>query len=191
MIKGIDRTQRVPSALSDQDLIAKSLDGDREAFGMLVQRYRTLVIGVAYRICGDAVLAEDIAQETFIRVWTRLATFRPEGYFRGWLCRIAANLTIDAWRKQKPVVDVDRVVLASTEPEPESAVLSEEQAAVVQAAIMRLPLQSRTVLTLREYQRLSYRQMADILDIPLGTVKSRLNDARNRLKAELEPYLTS
>ena len=191
MIERWERAQKGPSALSDRDLIARTLDGDREAFGILVQRYRTLVIGVAYRICGNTVVAEDIAQETFVRVWTKLSTFRPEGNFKGWLCRIAANLTIDALRKQKPILDVEHVVLTSPNMGPESTVLKEERAAAVRAAIMRLPLQSRTVLTLREYQRLSYREIADVLEIPLGTVKSRLSDARRRLKTELVPYLTS
>jgi len=189
MIESSKRAPKGPPALSDQDLIDRSLEGDRNAFGVLVQRYRTLVIGVAYRVCGNAALAQDIAQETFIRVWTKLSMFRPDGNFRGWLCRIASNLTIDALRKKKSVVDVEQLVLVSPDKGPESEALLSERAAAVRAAIMRLPLQSRTVLVLREYQLFSYQEIADALDIPLGTVKSRLNDARRRLKAELQPFL--
>jgi RNA polymerase sigma-70 factor (ECF subfamily) len=69
----------IPSARSDGELIAESLNGDTAAFGALVLRYRKMVISVAYRVCGDAALAEDVAQETFIRVWDRLSTFRPAG----------------------------------------------------------------------------------------------------------------
>ena len=182
------------AALSDEELIALSLrggttEGASAAFGTLVHRYRKLAISVSYRICGDAALAEDIAQDTFIRVWERLSSYRPGGNFRAWLARIAANMTIDALRRRKPVVDIADLSLAARDPEPESVALSSERAAAVRAALMRLPTQSRTVLVLREYQALSYREIADALDIPLGTVKSRLSDARQRLREELAGYM--
>jgi len=188
----IERTEQTPGGSptpSDQELVARTLQGDRDAFGTLVQRYRELAIGVAYRICGNAALAEDVAQDAFIRVWQKLSSFCPEGNFRGWLCRITANLTIDALRRQKPTANVDDLALVAPGMSPESHAAREEQAAVVRAALMRLPLISRTVLVLREYQSLSYQEIADALDIPLGTVRSRLNDARRRLRAELAPYL--
>ncbi len=182
------------AALSDNELIALSLaenveDGGATAFGTLVLRYRKLVIGVSYRLCGDAALAEDIAQDTFIRVWDKLSSYRPDGNFRAWLVRIAANMTIDALRRKKPVVDIADVPLVAPGQGPEAAVVSHERAAAVRAALMRLPVQSRTVLVLREYQALSYREIANTLDIPLGTVKSRLSDARRRLKIELAGYM--
>ena len=178
-----------PSTWSDEELVARSLRGDTDAFGTLILRYRALVIGVAYRIAGDAALADDIAQETFIRLWSKLATFRPEGSMKGWVCRIAANLTIDALRKQKPTTDISRLDLAAGGKGPEGAALSSEQATQVRAALMRLPVDSRTVLVLREYEGLSYQEIADALRVPLGTVKSRLNDARGRLKDELHAYM--
>jgi RNA polymerase sigma-70 factor (ECF subfamily) len=106
------------------------------------------------------------------------------------LVRIATNMTIDAMRKRKPVVDIEDLSLASPEQGPEASALSHERAVAVRAALMRLPVQSRTVLVLREYQGLSYKEVADALDIPLGTVKSRLNKARRRLKAELAGYMS-
>ena len=189
MIKKARRMAEDPSARSDAELLATSVRGDRDAFGTLILRYRTLVIGVAYRICGDATLAEDIAQETFIRVWSKLSTFRPRGSFRGWLCRIAANMTIDAVRKRKPATDIASTNLVALDAGPEAAVLRAERAGAVRAALMRLPLHGRTVLVLREYEGLSYQEIADALSIPLGTVKSRINDARRRLRAELSEYL--
>ena len=174
---------------SDNELVAKSLQGDTIAFGTLILRYRKLVLGIAYRVSSDAELAEDIAQETFIRVWDKLSTFRPEGNLKGWLCRIAANLTIDALRRQKPTVDIAKIVAAASDEGPEAAVVRREQAAAVRAAMMRLPLHSRAILVLREYEALSYKEIADVLDIPLGTVKSRLSDARRRLQEELTGYL--
>lgn len=184
------------AALSDNELIAQSLqrgsgDAPSAAFGALVLRYHKLVIAVAYRLCGDAALAEDIAQDAFVRVWDRLADYRPDGNFKAWLVRIATNMTIDAMRKRKPVVDIEDVSLVAPDQGPEAAALSSERAAAVRAALMRLPVQSRTALVLREYQGLSYQEIADALDIPLGTVKSRLNDARRRLKAELAGYMSA
>ena len=178
-----------PSAPSNNELIASSLQGDRGAFGSLVLRYRRLVLGVAYRVSGDAVLAEDIGQEAFVRVWNKLPTFRPEGNFKGWICRIAANLTIDALRKRKPTVDITETNLPTLADGPEASVLKEERAAAVREAITNLPLHSRTALVLREYEGLSYKEIADVLDIPLGTVKSRLSDARLRVQATLARYL--
>jgi RNA polymerase sigma-70 factor (ECF subfamily) len=194
------------AALSDNELIARSLqrgkpsapsedgrstDGPSAAFGALVLRYRKLVISVAYRLCGDSALAEDIAQDTFIRVWDRLADYRPGGNFRAWLMRIATNMTIDAMRKRKPVVNIEDVSLAASGQGPEAVAVSSERAAVVRAALMRLPMHSRAVVVLREFYALSYKEIAEVLDIPLGTVKSRLNDARRRLKAELADYTSA
>jgi len=138
-------------------LHANSAEGASAAFGKLVMRYHRLAISVAYRVCGDAALAEDVAQDAFVRVWSRLSDFRA---------------------------------LEAPEQGPESAAVSSERTSVVRAALMRLPAQSRTILVLREYQSLSYQEIADLLDVPMGTVKSRLSDARRRLKAELTGYLS-
>jgi len=184
------------SQLSDKELVAQSLransaEGASAAFGKLVLRYRRLAISVAYRICGDAALAEDVAQDAFVRVWSRLSEFRPDGNFKAWLTRITANMTIDAVRRRRPQVDIEDLALEAPGQGPESAAVSSERAGVVRAALMRLPVQSRTILVLREYQSLSYQEIADTLDVPLGTVKSRLSDARRRLKAELAGYMSA
>jgi RNA polymerase sigma-70 factor (ECF subfamily) len=174
-----------------QSLRANSAEGASAAFGKLVMRYRKLAIHVAYRVCGDAALAEDVAQDAFVRVWSRLSEFRPDGNFKAWLMRITTNTAIDAVRRRRPQVDIEDLPLQAPEQEPESAALSSERADVVRAALMRLPVHSRTILVLREYQSLSYQEIADLLEVPLGTVKSRLSDARRRLKAELTGYLSA
>jgi len=178
-----------PSARSDNELIDLSLRGNTAAFGALVLRYRKLVIGTAYRVCGDAVLAEDIAQDTFVRVWDRLSTYRPQGTFRGWVCRIASNMTIDALRRQKPTVDIDMLSLTATSGRPEAVALQNERAIAVRSAIIGLPVQTRVALVLREYQDFSYQEIAQTLDIPMGTVKSRLSDARRRLRDALTEFV--
>ncbi len=173
----------------DLELIAASRDGDRGAFGALVLRYRRLVFSVAYRTCGDEGLAEDIAQETFVRAWERLSSFHPEGSWRGWICRIASNLAIDALRRQHPQMDIAAVSLVAPGQGPESHVMRDERTKAVRSAILRLPVHARVALVLREYEGMSYAEIAKVLDIPLGTVKSRLNDARRRLGEELAPYM--
>ena len=122
-------------------------------------------------------------------VWNKLSAFRPEGNFRGWVCRITANLTIDALRRQKPTADIEKTILEAPGDRPEAAALRSERAAAVRAAIMKLPLHTRTVLVLREYEGLSYREIAETLGIPIGTVMSRLNYARHRLVEYLTPYM--
>jgi RNA polymerase sigma-70 factor (ECF subfamily) len=191
------RKQRVHGIAqpTDRELVAQSLrahsaEGASAAFSKLVMRYHKLAISVAYRVCGDAALAEDVAQDAFVRVWSRLSEFRPDGNFRAWLMRITTNMAIDAVRRRRPQVDIEDLALEAPGQGPEGAALSSERADVVRAALMRLSVQSRTILVLREYQSLSYQEIAEVLDIPLGTVKSRLSDARRRLKAELSGYLS-
>jgi RNA polymerase sigma-70 factor (ECF subfamily) len=175
---------------SDNELVEASLSGDNSAFGLLVLRYRKLAIGVAYRMCGDSAVAEDVAQDTFVRVWDRLHTFRPQsGNFRSWMCRIATNLTIDTLRRQRPTVDVEQVSIPASTGRPEAHTLRRERALAVRSAIADLPEQTRAALILREYEGLSYQEVADALDIPMGTVKSRLNDARRRLRVALASYM--
>jgi RNA polymerase sigma-70 factor (ECF subfamily) len=136
------------------------------------------------------MLAEDVAQMTFIRIWEKLRSFRTGGNFRGWLCRIAANLTIDMLRKDKPTTDITTLPLVDPGQGPERATMMDEQAMVVRRAIMTLPVPSRAALVLREYEGLSYKEIADTLGIPMGTVKSRINDARRRLQNELSAFMS-
>jgi RNA polymerase sigma-70 factor (ECF subfamily) len=177
------------ATLTDDELILSSLRDDSAAFGSLVLRYRKVAIGVAYRICGDGMLAEDDAQLTFNRIWEKLHSYRPGGNFRGWLCRIAANLTIDELRKKRPSADIDTIPLVDSTQGPERAALLDERAVAVRRAVMKLPTHSRAALVLREYEGLSYKEIADTLSIPIGTVKSRISDARRRLRSELSEFM--
>ena len=176
-------------AQSEADLVYMAQSGDRAAYGELVRRCQGSVVGVVYRMCGDPHLAEDAAQEAFVKAWTRLADFTPRNGngLKAWLCRIAVNTALDALRRQKHTAQMPAVgeVLQDNNPGPEAAALQAEQASEVQRAILALPEASRAVLVLREYEDLSYRQIADALDIPLGTVMSRLNYARSRLRETL------
>ena len=172
-------------ALDEQELIARTRRGDTSAFGELVSRHHSGVVNVVYRMCGDARLAEDAAQEAFLKAWLRIDTYRPVSAFRNWLYRIAVNAARDTLRRQRETVRIDGLSLQGNTPDPAVAVAQKERAGRVRAAVLALPPASREVIVLREYQGLSYREIADVLDIPQGTVMSRLNYARNRLRDSL------
>ena len=173
----------------EADLIARSQQGDRGAFGELVGRHRKGVVNLVYRMCGDAELAQDMAQETFIRAWTNLPGYQPRSAFRNWVFRIATNATLDILRREKETLDVDSLALPSPGKGLEAEVEVMDRAEAVQQAVLGLPPASRNVLILREYEGLSYREIAETLDIPIGTVMSRLNYARQLLLGALGPLL--
>jgi RNA polymerase sigma-70 factor (ECF subfamily) len=169
-------------------LVRDSIAGDNLAFAELVRRHRAFVLALAYRLCGDRAQAEDIAQDVFVRVWQALPGFRFRSAFRTWLYRIATNVTIEQLRHAKPTTDIEGVPLAAKDA-PEETALRTEQCRAIRDAILQLPLQSRLVLILREYEGLSYKEIASTLDIPIGTVMSRLNYARRHLRQDLAPYI--
>lgn len=169
--------------------IRRAQGGDRQAFGELVLHYRAGVVNVVYRLCGDAELAEDAAQEAFIRAWRHLPKYRPDAPFRNWLYRIATNVALDTLRSERETADVDTLPLVARAPGPEAVAEQNERAALVQRAVLSLPEASRVVLILREYEGLSYQEIADLVQIPIGTVMSRLNYARTRLRDMLKECL--
>ncbi len=177
------------SEVAELQMIKRAQQGDRGAFGELVRRHRAGVINVVYRMCGDAHLAEDMAQEAFIRAWQKIASYQPKANFRSWLYRIATNATLDALRREKGMADIDELAISSPEAGPESFLSQSELNTQVTQAVLSLPPASRMVLVLREYEGLSYREIAETLDIPIGTVMSRLNFARNRLRQILGPFV--
>jgi RNA polymerase sigma-70 factor (ECF subfamily) len=169
-------------------LIRDSVAGDESAFAELVRRHRSFVLALVYRLCGDASQADDIAQDTFLRAWQALPRFRGQAALRTWLYRIASNVAIEQMRHAKPTVDIESVPLAAPDA-PEDCALRTEQCRAVRDAVLQLPLHSRLVLILREYEGLSYKEIASTLDIPIGTVMSRLSYARQRLQRDLAPYI--
>lgn len=175
----------------EDSLIMQAREGDRSAFGELVCKYYDNVIRVIYRLCGDEQIAEDAAQETFIRAWVKLPSYQPRAPFRNWVFRIAINTTLDILRKkpEESLENCDEMLgMAEKSPGPEATFLEKEQADFVQGAVGTLPEAARTVLVLREYGELSYVEIASVLEIPVGTVMSRLNYARSRLREMLKKY---
>ena len=179
-------------AVSEKELVVSAQNGDRNAFSELVRIHAQGVRNVIYRMCGDVQLAEDAAQETFIRAWQNLSSYRPGTPLRNWLYRIALNAGTDLLRKEKRILpdDIGDLHLTDGRPNPETLVSQHERAVLVQKAILSLPDASRAVLVLREYEELSYQEISSTLDIPVGTVMSRLNYARKLLKNKLESQLS-
>lgn len=178
---------------NELELVTRAQCGDRNAFSELVRTHAPGVLNVIYRMCGDMAVAEDAAQETFIQAWLRLRSYRPGASLRNWLYRIAVNMAIDMLRKEKRILPgaVEDLNLTDSGPGPEALFASTERTEMVQEAVLALPEASRTVLVLREYESLSYQEIAEALDIPVGTVMSRLNYARKLLRESLEVQLFS
>jgi len=175
----------------DSTLIHRSLAGDERAFAALFDRYKNLVYKTAYLMLGNANDAEDALQEVFVQVHRSLSTFQPsKGAFTTWLHRITVNHCLNRRRKRRlPVLSLDEVSplsLTGRSPSFESRLAEEE---TVQQALNRLSEKQRTVVILRYYWDLSYAEMSQILDIPVGTVKSRLNLALRTLRKELGPVV--
>jgi RNA polymerase sigma-70 factor (ECF subfamily) len=171
------------------DWIAAAQEGDRQAFGELVELHRRGVINVVYRMCGDSQLAEEAAQEAFVRAWQNVRRYNPRFAFRNWVYRIALNVAIDDLRRAKETVDIEAEPLAARSEGPEASLERKERSERVRQAVLDLPPASRAVLVLREYEGLSYQEIADALDIPIGTVMSRLNYARGQIRKTLAQYL--
>ena len=171
--------------MDDRDLIASAPQGDRQAFTELVCRHQASIVSLTYRMCGDLRLAEDAAQEAFVRVWQNLNNYKPQYAFRSWLYRIATNAALDFLRRERPTTELDTLALADPGITPERSVEDNQRAVHVRRAIAQLSEPLRVVLVLREYQELTYQEIADTLDIPVGTVMSRLNSARAQLRHEL------
>ncbi len=179
------------TAETEADLILKSQQGDRNAFGELVRHYYRRVINVVYRMCGDTALAEDAAQEAFLRAWLHISSFRRGEPLLNWLYRIAVNAALDVLRRrhEEPVEDETLQMIPEQGLGPEAALIEKERLALLQQAMGSLPDAARSTLVLREYGELSYQEIASVLDIPIGTVMSRLSYARDRLREVLKEQM--
>ena len=179
------------SAEAEKGLVLKAQHGDRIAFEELVRFHYQGIVRVVFHLCNDTTLAEDATQEAFIKAWMNLQSFQPTSSLRNWLYRIAVNVALDILRR-KPETSIDddqATMIIDQAAGPESALIQKEQAAFLQEAMKTLPAATRSVLVLREYGEFSYQEIATVLDIPMGTVMSRLNYARNRLRDILEKSL--
>jgi RNA polymerase sigma-70 factor (ECF subfamily) len=180
------------AAVKEAELVFRAKQGERDAFAQLVCLHAQGVTNVIYRMCGDAQISEDAAQETFVRAWLHLGSYRPQASLRNWLYRIALNAATDILRKERRILPgaLDDLDLPDSGSGPEEQVFQKERTAAIQEAVLSLPDACRSVLVLREYEGLSYQEIAAALGIPPGTVMSRLSYARGLLKSKLEQKLS-
>jgi RNA polymerase sigma-70 factor (ECF subfamily) len=171
----------------ESDLVAASARGDQDAFRRLVERYRRLVLHVAFRSMGDMSLAEDVAQEAFIKVFRGLPHYRPEKPFVHWLHRVVANAVTDELRRKRSTIPLDAMVNPpeSPEPDPEDVAGQHDVQQAVRAAIAALPPRYRDIISLQVFHELTYEEIARRLQLPLGTVMWRLNMAKRLLRKQL------
>ena len=180
---------------AETTMIKAAASGNVGAFSQLVREYRPRVLRTAYGIVASAVAdpvaeAEDIAQEVFIKVWNKLPDYHSRGAFASWLYRITVNTSIDTLRRRRRNPEVtSRAPFQDSQPDPiespEKAAVRKDARQQVREAIATLPPNARVTLILREYEQLSYREIAETLQIPTGTVMSRLNYARKLLRQAL------
>lgn len=189
----------------DFSIVERCLSGDAAAWEELVRAHTRRVYGLCYRFTGKESEAQDLTQEVFLRVFRALSSFRAaEGAFTTWLARLTRNLLIDHYRRtrnervtdsieeQLPRVEggtADRVSVVPARPD--SAVAGREASELLQSALSRLSPELRETIILRDLQEMEYREIAEVLAIPEGTVKSRLNRGRAELARLLKKYRTA
>lgn len=191
--------QGAQSRLTDEELVRAYLQGDGSAFEELVSRYENTIMNMAYRLLGNRTDACDVSQEVFVLLLRKLGSFRGEAKFSTWLYRVSLNACHDYARRQRrhvslsesPGEDLPEIEQRLADDGLDSPELSIERAEIqnmVQEAITRLPYKFKEVIYLHDISGYNYKEVAEILDISLGTVKSRLNRARTRLAAELREF---
>lgn len=180
---------------TDEELVARSMGGDLDSFNQLVLRWERPIYALAYRVIGREEDARDVCQETFLRAFRALGGFKGQAKFSSWLYRITLNLCRDWIRRERrqPLAQapegVDLIELAGeTEPSEsiEELVARKEIGAAIARAMAQLPEEQRTAIVLKEYHGLTFQEIADMLDCPLSTVKTRLYQGLTVLRRQLE-----
>lgn len=179
----------------DAQLIAQTLQGQAAAFGQLVLKYQDRLYNAIVHTVGNAEDARDIVQDAFIQSYLKLSTFQQTSGFYTWLYRIAFNVAASQRRRKRPVASVEQVRESSgqepvgVEADPGDRLEQEERQQLVREAIAQLSEEHRVVLVLREMEGCCYESIAEILDLPVGTVRSRLHRARLQLRDQLNQTL--
>ncbi len=184
----------------DQKLVIRVQKGDKTAFDLLVRKYQHKVSNLVARYVRDRGEAEDVAQEAFIKAYRAIGGFRGDSAFYTWLYRITVNTAknyLDSQGRRPPNSDLelDGAELIESggalrdQATPERSILTEEIAATVHRVIKALPADLRAAITLREIEGLSYEEIAQVMDCPIGTVRSRIFRARDAIDKELKPLL--
>ncbi len=184
----------------DTRLVKLALKGDQRAFAEIVDLYKDKIFHLGYRMLSNRHEAEDVVQETFLRVYKSLDRYDPKQKFSTWIYRIATNLCIDRLRKRKPSFSLDAelndqdsadgyALIPGDERTPESEYLLTETQQLIHQAIDSLPDKYKTVMILRYLQELSLQEISDVMDMPVTTIKTRVHRGREFLRKKLESKL--
>ena len=166
---------------ADQELIEQTKSGDKAAFSELVRRHQKLLMRVALRITRDLETAEDIVQDSFLKAYQKLATFKGEASFRSWLCQITINTAKNKLRSRKPMVNIDDTPL-SVNTNGEGIRIQIDLQTAVRTEVDLLPAKQKLALTLRIYEDLSFQEIADIMECPYDTAKANFRHGLMKLR---------
>ncbi len=194
-------SQKRTSEHLDEDLVARVQQGDKKAYDLLVIKYQHKIVQLVNRYLKDPSEAQDVAQEAFIKAYRAIGSFRGESTFYTWLYRIAINtaknyLVSRSRRSSQYEVDIQDAEAIENAPQlqgvdtPERLLLNEEIIKAIRAAIDHLPEEMRTAIMLREFEGMSYEEIAEAMECPVGTVRSRIFRAREAIDSKLNPLLT-
>jgi RNA polymerase sigma-70 factor, ECF subfamily len=185
---------------TDHDLVRFARTGSEKAYRELLGRYQRPVFSIVYRMVRDRELAEDLSQEAFVKVFNNLDKYDPKYKFSSWLFKIASNLAIDQLRKKSPVtlsldgsrsartadeIESSRITVESRDENPEELLEAKELGAEIETAIGALRPEYRTAILLRHVEGRAYEEIAEIMEVPLGTVKTYIHRARAELRESL------
>lgn len=196
--KGLDKYVTRPVPPDENGLIQRSIKGDAKAYDILVRRYERPMLQLGIRLTGNVDDGADIAQEAFIRGWNHLKAFRGDAMFSTWMHRIVVNVFLDHRKRHKNrvFISLDQAIdteessvqreLPDLSPGPEQLLLDSAQQIALQQALLSLPETQRTLMVLFHIQDRTYEEIVTITDLPLGTVKSRLNRARLALRDRVD-----
>lgn len=184
----------------DQDLVRRVQQGDKAAFDLLVIKYQHRIVHLVNRYVKDPSEAQDVAQDSFIKAYKALGDFRGDSAFYTWLYRIAINtaknyLLSRSRRHSDYEVDMQDAEQIENAPQlkdietPEHQLMNDQIIAVIKSAIEKLPEEMRIAITLREFEGMSYEEIAEAMDCPIGTVRSRIFRAREAIDEKLNPLL--
>ena len=171
--------------MDDDGLMQRAAGGDTQAFGLIVYAYQSRLVRFAIRLSGDSDLAQDAVQEAFLRLWRVRVAYQPRGCLQAYLFRVVRSVCLDQARSRRlwEVLDENGAAEASG---PETLAVGKGLAEAVQIAVQALPEAQRTVFILSQYEALTYAEIAEVLDCPLGTVASRKHQATETLRRKLQ-----
>jgi len=181
----------------DAGLVSRSREGDKAAFSKLVSSYYEMVYAVCYGVLRNREAARDTAQEAFMKAWREISRFKGDSKFKTWIYRIAMNAAIDAVRRRRPQVSLDAtdvsdeegqapVIISDDRPGPREEASKDELKQMMARAVEQLSPDHRAILVLREWQGLSYEEIAETLELEMGTVMSRIHYAKKKLGEVLQ-----